>query len=54
MATLISTNPAKDYQKLGSVKVSTLSEIKKKVALANQAKKAWKELVINVLLLIVQ
>ncbi|OGD61744.1 hypothetical protein A2160_04700 [Candidatus Beckwithbacteria bacterium RBG_13_42_9] len=44
MATLISTNPAKDYQKLGSVKVSTLSEIKKKVALANQAKKAWKEL----------
>jgi len=44
MAILISTNPAKNYEKLGSVKVSTPQEIKKKVKLANKAKRAWKEL----------
>ena len=44
MTTLVSTNPAKNYKKLGSVKVSTLSEVKKKVTMANHAKKAWKEL----------
>lgn len=44
MAMLISTNPAKNYKKISSVKVSTLSEIKEKVKLANEAKEGWKEL----------
>lgn len=35
MIQLISTNPAKNYKKLGSVEVFTLSEVKKKVDLAN-------------------
>lgn len=32
MAQIISTNPAKNYEKIGSVKVSTPPQIKKKVA----------------------
>jgi len=44
MATLISTNPAKNYKKIGSVKISTLEEIKRKVKEANKAKEGWKEL----------
>lgn len=44
MAILISTNPAKNYEKIGLVKVSLPQEIKKKVELANKAKRLWKEL----------
>lgn len=44
MAVLISTNPAKNYKKLGSVKVSSSQEIKRKVELANKVKLDWKEL----------
>jgi len=42
MKFLISTNPAKNYKKLGRVKVSSLEEIKEKVFLANKAKSVWK------------
>jgi len=41
---LISTNPAKNYKKIGSVKISSIKEIKRKVRLANKAKAEWKEL----------
>lgn len=41
---LISTNPAKNYETIGSVEVSTLKEIKQKVANAQAAKTGWKEL----------
>lgn len=41
---LMSTNPAKNYEKLGEVNISLLSEIKEKVRLANQAKEAWKNI----------
>ena len=44
MAILISTNPAKNYKKIGSVSVSTPQEIKRKVDQANKAKSDWKEL----------
>jgi acyl-CoA reductase-like NAD-dependent aldehyde dehydrogenase len=44
MAILISTNPAKNYKRLGSVRVSTPQEIKRKVELANRTKASWKEL----------
>jgi len=44
MAILVSTNPGKNYQKIGSVKVSTAQEIKKKVELANKVKGIWKEI----------
>lgn len=44
MNKLISTNPAKDYQKIGEVEISSLSEIKEKVNLANRAKKLWKDI----------
>lgn len=44
MATLISTNPADNYAKIGEVDVSTDKEIADKVAQANKAKVAWKEL----------
>lgn len=44
MAKLISTNPARNYGILGKVDVSSDKEIKQKVALANKAKSAWKEL----------
>lgn len=47
MTKLISTNPAKNYQPVGSVDVSTPEEIKEKVAAANQAKTGWKELGVN-------
>ncbi len=43
MAELVSINPA-NYERIGSVKVSTLQEIKQKVELANKAKLGWKEL----------
>lgn len=41
---LFSTNPAKNYEKIGSVKISTLQEIKTKVKKAHLAKKLWKNL----------
>ena len=44
MKTLISTNPGKNYQNIGEVRISTLKEIKNKVAKANSAKLMWKEL----------
>jgi len=44
MATLISTNPAKNYEKVGEVTISTDQEIQDKVQEANNAKIAWKEL----------
>src|SRR3989344_7054174 len=44
MKKLISTNPAKNYQVLGSVNISSPQEIKHKVESANKAKTLWKEL----------
>ncbi len=44
MAKLISTNPARNYEILGKVDVSSDKEIREKVALANKAKTSWKEL----------
>ncbi|MBI3384845.1 aldehyde dehydrogenase [Candidatus Gottesmanbacteria bacterium] len=41
---LISTNPAKNYEVVGSVDISTLSEIKQKVEEAQKTKTLWKEL----------
>ncbi len=44
MAKLVSTNPAKDYDVIGEVDISTDAEIEEKVRLANKAKPLWKEL----------
>lgn len=44
MKKLISTNPAKDYEVIGEVAISTDEEIVEKVAEANQAKTIWKEI----------
>lgn len=44
MKKLISTNPAKNYEVIGSVNISTSQEIKQKVSAANKAKSTWKEL----------
>lgn len=44
MTKLISTNPAKNYEFIGEVDISSDAEIKEKVALANEAKLMWKEL----------
>ena len=44
MAKIISTNPAKNYEALWEVEVSSDQEIQTKVAAANKAKLAWKEL----------
>lgn len=44
MTKLISSNPGKNYEVIGSVEVSTAKEIKQKVAGAQRAKTAWKEL----------
>ena len=44
MTKLISTNPGKNYEPVGSVTVSTLKEIKQKVALAHKAKKQWQDI----------
>ncbi len=41
---LVSTNPARGYEVVGSVDVSTDEEIRSKVSLANKAETAWKEL----------
>lgn len=44
MTKLISTNPARNYEVVGSVDISTDAEIEEKVKQANAAKTAWKEL----------
>lgn len=44
MTKLISTNPARGYEKLGEVDISSDAEIQEKVAQANNAKRQWKEL----------
>lgn len=44
MPKLISTNPAKNYEVLGYVNVSSPQEIKQKVTAAQKVKTAWKEL----------
>ena len=42
MTTLISTNPAKNYEAIGEVAVTDKSEITAKVAAANAAKTEWR------------
>lgn len=44
MAQLISTNPAKNYQQIGLVKISSLAEIKTKVKQAKLAQPNWHKL----------
>jgi len=44
MKKLISTNPARNYEVIGEVAISSDKEIKERVALANKAKLQWKEL----------
>lgn len=44
MTKLISTNPAKNYEKIGSVNITTLREIKENISLAKKVKTEWKEL----------
>lgn len=44
MKKLVSTNPAKNYEVLGSVSVTPLKEIKAKVANAHAATAGWKAL----------
>ena len=44
MTTLTSTNPADNYSKVGNVEISSDAEIKDKVAKAQNAKIAWKNL----------
>jgi acyl-CoA reductase-like NAD-dependent aldehyde dehydrogenase len=41
---ITSTNPAKNYEEVGKVEISTLKEIQDKVAQAHKAKQEWKEL----------
>lgn len=43
MSKIASTNPAQNYKKIGEVKVSTNTEIKKAVEEANKVKRAWKD-----------
>lgn len=44
MPKLISKNPAKNYQPVGEVEISSLEEVKNKVAAAHKAKRKWQEL----------
>ena len=44
MGKLVSTNPARNYEVIGEVDISTEPEIKEKVNLANKAKFKWKDL----------
>lgn len=44
MGKIISTNPAKNFEILGEVSISTDEEIQEKVRLANSAKISWKDL----------
>jgi acyl-CoA reductase-like NAD-dependent aldehyde dehydrogenase len=41
---LISTNPSKNYEKIGEVEVSTAEEVRAKVAAGHQAKGMWRDL----------
>jgi succinate-semialdehyde dehydrogenase / glutarate-semialdehyde dehydrogenase len=43
-AMLVSTNPAKNYEEIGSVEISSDAEIAEKVERAQKAKKEWKKL----------
>lgn len=42
--TIVSTNPARDYEVLGEVAVSTPEEIQAKVSAARKAQSAWHEI----------
>jgi len=44
MAKLVSTNPARNYEVLGAVDISSDKEIHAKVSAAHAAKLAWKEI----------
>jgi len=44
MAKLISTNPAKNYEIVGEIEISTDKDISEKVYSANQTKTIWKEM----------
>jgi len=44
MTKLISTNPSRNYEKVGSVTISSLAEIKQKVVAARKAAPRWKSL----------
>ncbi|MFH1894835.1 MAG: aldehyde dehydrogenase family protein [Patescibacteria group bacterium] len=44
MKKLISTNPAKNYEVVGEVNISTDEEIKERIEAANKAKLTWKEI----------
>ncbi len=44
MSELISTNPSKNYEVIGKVKVSTKQEVIDKVAKAHRTKKTWQQL----------
>ncbi|MEK7517363.1 MAG: aldehyde dehydrogenase family protein [Patescibacteria group bacterium] len=44
MTKLVSTNPGKNYKKLGEVNISTKDDIRNKVKKANLAKREWKDL----------
>lgn len=44
MTKIISTNPAKNYEVVGEVEISTDEEITEKVAAANKTKREWKEM----------
>lgn len=44
MAKLLSTNPAKNYEIVGEVEISTPEEIREKVAKANAAREDWKNI----------
>jgi succinate-semialdehyde dehydrogenase/glutarate-semialdehyde dehydrogenase len=44
MEKLISTNPARNYEILGGIEISSAEEVKEKVARANKVKTLWKEL----------
>lgn len=48
MNRLISTNPARNYEKVGEVEISSDGEIRKKVELANKARREWKELGVQI------
>jgi succinate-semialdehyde dehydrogenase/glutarate-semialdehyde dehydrogenase len=44
MARLISKNPARNYEALGEVEISTLEEVQEKVKAAHQAKDGWRKI----------
>ncbi len=44
MTKLVSTNPAKNYEKIGWVNITTLKEIREKISLAQKAKTDWKDM----------